>query len=139
MEEVAAQPIVTYVFGFTGRSKLDEAFQAGGLSPEVVLTATDTDVIKTYVRLGFGAGIIASMAFDEEMDRDLIKIDVSHLFAPSTTHIGCRKGAFLRQFMYEFIILFAPHLTRERVQASFKSSNKFERQEIFRDVEMPQK
>jgi len=139
LQDVAAQPLVTYVFGFTGRSKLDEAFQEQGLKPNVVLTATDADVIKTYVRLGFGAGIIASMAFDEEQDQDLVRIDVAHLFTASTTHIGCRKGAFLRQFMYEFVFLFAPHLTRERIQASFQSGNKHEREALFQDIEIPLK
>jgi LysR family cys regulon transcriptional activator len=90
LEEVAAEPIVTYVFGFTGRSRLDAAFTAAGLAPHVVLTATDTDVIKTYVRLGLGIGIIARMALDPRMDADLVPLDAAHLFQPSITHIGFR-------------------------------------------------
>ena len=103
LEDVAEEPLVTYVFGFTGRSGLDDAFEAGGHVPNVVFTATDTDVIKTYVRLGFGVGIIASMAFDSAVDTDLVSRDASHLFSSSVTHIGCRKGTFLRKFMLYFI------------------------------------
>ena len=79
LEEVAAYPIVTYVFGFTGRSKLDEAFLEKGLKPRVVFTAADADVIKTYVRLGLGIGILAQMAYDAEIDADLVALDASHL------------------------------------------------------------
>ena len=98
LEHLADVPIVTYVFGFTGRSKLDDAFGAAGITPDVVFTATDTDVIKTYVRLGIGVGIIASMAFDEAQDADLVRIDASHLFEPSVTYIGFRRGTFLRRY-----------------------------------------
>ena len=85
LEDVAEYPIVTYVFGFTGRSKLDEAFMQRGLAPKVVFTATDADVIKTYVRLGLGIGILADMAYHEELDSDLVSIDASQLFESSTT------------------------------------------------------
>ena len=74
LKDLAEFPIVTYVFGFTGRSKLDDAFGQAGLTPNVVFTATDTDVIKTYVRLGIGVGIIASMAYDEAQDTDLVQV-----------------------------------------------------------------
>ena len=112
LEDIAAYPIVTYTFGFTGRSKLDQAFAAHGLHPDVVLTAVDADVIKTYVRLGFGGGIGASMAYDPKQDSDLVLLSADHLFESSTTHIGFRRGMFLRGYMYEFIALFAPHLAR---------------------------
>jgi LysR family transcriptional regulator, cys regulon transcriptional activator len=115
LQDVAAHPIVTYTFGFTGRSKLDQAFAARGLKPDVVLTAVDADVIKTYVRLGLGVGIVARMAHDTKVDKDLVALDAGHLFDTSTTHIGFRRGMFLRAFMYDFIHLFAPHLTRETV------------------------
>ncbi|MEL7400608.1 MAG: HTH-type transcriptional regulator CysB, partial [Pseudomonadota bacterium] len=113
LEQIAAYPLVTYVFGFTGRSKLDEAFKSRGLTPRVAFTAADADVIKTYVRLGVGIGIVASMAINKDVDSDLVAIDASHLFAPSVTQIGFRKGTFLRGYMYDFIQAFAPHLTRE--------------------------
>lgn len=115
LEEIAAYPIVTYTFGFTGRSRLDQAFAAHGLHPDVVLTAVDADVIKTYVRLGFGIGIMASMAYDPKQDSDLVMINCDHLFESSTTHIGFRRGMFLRGYMYAFIALFAPHLTRNLI------------------------
>ncbi|MDZ7781580.1 MAG: HTH-type transcriptional regulator CysB [Halioglobus sp.] len=137
LEDVAAHPIVTYVFGFTGRSKLDEAFTARGLDPKVVFTAADADVIKTYVRLGLGIGIIAAMAHDEEVDSDLVALDASHLFASSVTRIGCRRGTFLRGYMYEFIEDFAPHLTRDVVQEAFHCHTKAELEALFASVELP--
>lgn len=137
LEDVAAHPIVTYVFGFTGRSKLDEAFVERGLEPRVVFTAADADVIKTYVRLGLGIGIVAAMAFDESKDADLVALDASHLFASSVTRIGCRRGTFLRGYMYEFIEDFAPHLTRELVQDAFQKHTKAELEELFSNLELP--
>ncbi len=137
LEDVAAHPIVTYVFGFTGRSKLDEAFKQNGLTPKVVFTATDADVIKTYVRLGLGIGIMAQMAYSPEQDADLVSLDASHLFAHSTTMIGCRKGTFLRGYMYDFIELFAPHLNRELVTEVFTRQTRAELDELFTDLTLP--
>jgi LysR family cys regulon transcriptional activator len=137
LEDVAAQPIVTYVFGFTGRSKLDDAFVAKGLVPRVVFTATDADVIKTYVRLGLGIGIIAAMAYDEAIDDDLVALDASHLFSSSITQIGCRRDTFLRGYMYEFIEDFAPHLSRQVVGDAFSCRNKAEMTELFANVNLP--
>jgi LysR family transcriptional regulator, cys regulon transcriptional activator len=137
LEDVAAQPIVTYVFGFTGRSKLDDAFMAKGLSPRVVFTATDADVIKTYVRLGLGIGIIAAMAYDESIDSDLVALDASHLFAASVTQIGCRRDTFLRGYMYEFIEDFAPHLSRDLVVDAFGCQTKAELSDLFSHLELP--
>jgi LysR family cys regulon transcriptional activator len=137
LEDVAAHPIVTYVFGFTGRSKLDEAFIEKGLMPKVVFTAADADVIKTYVRLGLGIGIVAHMAYDEEADQDLVALDASHLFASSVTRIGCRRGTFLRGYMYDFIEMFAPHLTRDVVDAALQRHSKNELEELFSHIELP--
>lgn len=137
LDDVAAHPIVTYVFGFTGRSKLDEAFSAAGLTPKVVFTAADADVIKTYVRLGLGIGIVARMAHDEKTEPDLVALDATHLFAPSVTRIGCRRGTFLRGFMYQFIEDFAPHLTRDVVQQAFAAKSKAELETLFEGVELP--
>ena len=117
LEDVAAHPLITYTFGFTGRSKLDQAFAARGLKPDVVLTAVDADVIKTYVRLGLGIGIVADMAFDPKQDSDLVALRADHLFETSTTHIGFRRGLFLRGYMYQFIETFAPHLHPELVDS----------------------
>jgi len=137
LADVAEYPLVTYVFGFTGRSKLDEAFLREGLAPKVVFTATDADVIKTYVRLGLGIGIIAKMAHDEVLDDDLVAIDADTLFESSTTMIGCRRGTFLRGYMYEFIQLFAPHLSREIVDQAFAASSKAELDRLFETIELP--
>lgn len=137
LEDVAAYPIVTYVFGFTGRSRLDEAFRARGLTPHVVFTATDADVIKTYVRLGLGIGIIARMAVDETGDRGLVALDASHLFQPSVTQIGFRRGTFLRGYMYDFIELFAPHLTRRVVDEAWHLQGSAEVDAMFEHVELP--
>ncbi|HEX4869393.1 MAG TPA: HTH-type transcriptional regulator CysB [Moraxellaceae bacterium] len=137
LEDVAQYPLVTYVFGFTGRSRLDEAFKARGLTPRVVFTATDADVIKTYVRLGLGVGIIAHMAYDPEADKDLVAIDASHLFESSVTSLGFRRGTFLRGFMYDFIKTFAPHLTRERIDEAIAAHSRGELAAVFADVQLP--
>lgn len=137
LEQVAQYPIVTYVFGFTGRSKLDDAFQRAGLEPKVVFTAVDSDVIKTYVRLGLGVGIIASMAYEPEADSDLVCLDASHLFESSTTKIGFRRGTFLRGYMYDFIRTFAPHLDRQLVDRAVDCANRAELDELFAGIELP--
>ncbi len=137
LEDVANYPIVTYVFGFTGRSKLDEAFLSSGLAPKVVFTAADADVIKTYVRLGLGIGIVANLAYDESQDTDLVSIDASHLFQPSVTKIGFRRGTFLRSYMYEFIEKFAPHLTKDIVDQAYACSSKLELEAMFEHMTIP--
>lgn len=138
LEDVAKYPIVTYVFGFTGRSKLDEAFMQRGLAPRVVFTAADADVIKTYVRLGLGIGITAKMAYNPEIDSDLVALDASHLFGSSVTKIGFRRGTFLRGFMYEFIEALAPHLTKDIVNEAFNRHSKLELDELFSHIELPE-
>jgi LysR family cys regulon transcriptional activator len=139
LADVAAHPIITYVFGFTGRSALDMAFTKARLKPEVALTATDTDVIKTYVRAGLGVGIIARMAFDPEADAGLKLLDAGHLFEASTTRIGFRRGSYLRGYMYEFIELFAPHLGREQVDTARRIRSRPSLDALFVDVELPQR
>ena len=134
LESVADYPLVTYVFGFTGRSKLDKAFAERGLSPEVVFTATDSEVIKTYVQLGLGVGIIASMAFDAERDQGLIALDASHLFDPSVTNIGFRRGAYLRGYMIDFMQTFAPHLTSDVIDRGLAARTPEERNGLFREL-----
>ncbi|WP_373976136.1 HTH-type transcriptional regulator CysB [Chitinibacter sp. SCUT-21] len=116
IEDIAAWPLITYDFAFAGRSKINRAFEEKNITPNVVLTAIDSDVIKTYVDLGLGIGILAGMAYEPERDTGLTAIDASHLFEKSTTHIGIRKDAYLRGYAYDFIALFAPHLTRTVVQ-----------------------
>lgn len=136
LEDVAKYPIVTYVFGFTGRSKLDDAFINHGLTPKVVFTAADADVIKTYVKLGLGVGIVAKMACDDD-DPDLVALDASHLFDASTTKLGFRKGTFLRGYMYDFIEQFAPHLTKELIDEAIARPTRAEIDDLFSSVDLP--
>lgn len=137
LEALAEYPLVTYVVGFTGRSKLDDAFAHRGLAAKVVFTAADADVIKTYVRLGLGVGIVARMAVDDVQDRDLVVLDASELFEASVTKIGFRRGTFLRGFMFDFIEMFAPHLLRERVNQALHCHNRAELEELFASIELP--
>jgi LysR family transcriptional regulator, cys regulon transcriptional activator len=137
LENVAAYPIVTYVFGFTGRSQLDRAFEKHQLHPQLALTAVDADVIKTYVRLGLGVGIVAHMAYDPLTDSDLIALDASHLFGPSITKIGLRRDMYLRGFIYDFMQLFAPHLTRDIVDRAIAVRDKHDLEGLFEPIELP--
>jgi LysR family cys regulon transcriptional activator len=120
LEKLATYPLITYDFGFTGGTLVSTTFSGAGLTPNVVLTAIDADVIKTYVTLGLGVGLLANMAYDVERDANLAMIDVSHLFADSTTYLGVRKDVFLRSYMYRFIELIAPHFDRAAVNAALK-------------------
>lgn len=115
LKKLAQYPIVTYDFAFTGRNKINQAFSEAGIEPNIALTAIDADVIKTYVELGLGVGIVAQMAFIPDRDRHLRMIDAGHLFQPSTTRIAIRKNEYLRGYTYGFIELFAPQLTRNVV------------------------
>lgn len=137
VQDLASFPLVTYVIGTSGRSELDIAFHKHGLTPRVVFTATDADVIKTYVRMGLGVGVIASMAIDVEQDTDLVAIDASHIFGVSTTSIGFRRGTFLRSYMYDFIERFAPHLTRPVVEQALSLKSNAEIEAMFKDIELP--
>ena len=137
LEKIAEWPIVTYVFGFTGRSRLDEAFRIRGLTPNVVFTATDADVIKTYVKLGLGIGIIAHMAYEPDKDTDLLALDAGHLFEPSTTKIAFRKGMWLRGFMLAFMEEFAPHLTRDRIEAVLEAEDTAGQESVFKGIKLP--
>jgi LysR family cys regulon transcriptional activator len=118
LEAVARYPIVTYDFAFTGRSAINAAFAAKDLQPNVVLTALDTDVIKTYVELGMGVGIVAQMAYDAAQDATFDCLDASHLFAASTTRLALRRGVFLRGYTYAFITMFAPQYGRAAIDAA---------------------
>lgn len=137
IEDVAKYSLVTYVFGFTGRSELDRAFNAADLTPKIAFTATDADVIKTYVRLGVGIGVIATMAMDPKIDSDLVTIDASHLFRSSTTKIGFRRGTFLRGYMFDFIERFAPHLNKDIVTRAMLLKNNTEIEELLANIELP--
>jgi LysR family cys regulon transcriptional activator len=112
---LARWPLITYDSAFAGRSRINKAFELAQLTPNVVLTAIDADVIKTYVSLGLGLGIIASMAFDAARDAGLQALPAEHLFGSNTTRIGLRRGNHIRRYEYDFIELFAPQLTRKAV------------------------
>jgi LysR family cys regulon transcriptional activator len=128
LDAIAQYPVVTYDFAFAGRSLINKAFEKRGLAPNIVLTALDSDVIKTYVELGLGVGIVAQMAFDPKRDRGLHALDASHLFESSTTRLGIKRGAWLRGYVYDFIELFAPRLSRDLVEktAMEKSGSAYE-------------
>jgi LysR family cys regulon transcriptional activator len=116
LARLAAFPLITYDAGYTGRAHIDDAFAHEGLKPAFSLTAMDADVIKTYVELGMGVGIVAAIAYDEDRDRSLRAIDARHLFAVNMTRLALRRGAYLRGYVYEFIEGFAPSLTRSVVE-----------------------
>ena len=137
--DIAKYSLVTYGFGFTGRSELDAAFNREGAKPKVAFTATDADVIKTYVRLGVGIGVIATMSFDPKIDGDLIAIDASHLFKSSMTKIGFRRGTFLRGYMFDFIERFAPHLNKNIVSEAMLLKTSEEVDDMFKEVTLPNK
>jgi len=120
LDEIAEYPIITYDNDFTGRSHIDQAFVKAGAMPDVVLTAIDADVIKTYVELGMGIGIVAAMAYDAKRDTELVALDTQHLFEASTTRVGLRKGAFLRSYAYRLIEMFAPHLDEAQISAQLR-------------------
>ena len=120
LEAIAQYPIITYDFAFTGRSKINQAFESKKLSPNVVLTAIDSDVIKTYVELGLGIGILAKMAFDPKRDKHLRSIDASHLFESSTTRIGISRNSYLRGYIFDFIEMFAPRLSEATIRTALQ-------------------
>ena len=113
LEQLAAEPIVTYHPSFTGRTRIDQAFAAKGLSPNVVLEAIDSDVIKTYVRLGLGIGIVAEMAVrDDGSNNDLAVRPLGTLFGHNLARVAFKRGAYLRNFVYTFAELLSDRLTR---------------------------
>ena len=136
LETLTQYPMVTYIQGLTGRSQMDQAFQQAKLTPNLVFTATDADVIKTYVRLGMGIGLIARMAYLPALDQDLVALDVSHLFAESTTKVAFRRGTYLRRYYYDFLELFASHLTQDRIDAAAAATNQASVDALFADVEL---
>jgi len=139
LKQLAAHPIITYVFSFRGPSSLHDIFAKEGLVPNVVLTAHDADVIKTYVRLGLGIGIVASMAIDPREDSDLVQIDTSHLFPAHVTWIGFRRGGLLRKYQLDFMQLFAPHLTRRVIERAASAATQADVEELTAGLELPLK
>ena len=111
LQDIASYPLITYDYAFTGSTIVSEVFKVANISPNIMLTAIDADVIKTYVELNLGVGLIAEMAYDKNKDTTLESRDVSHLFPTSTTYIGIRKETFVRGFIYNFIKMFTPNIT----------------------------
>ncbi|WP_404419333.1 HTH-type transcriptional regulator CysB [Marinospirillum sp.] len=138
LEKLAEYPLVTYISGFTGRAKVDEAFAKAELEPKIVFTAADSDVIKTYVRLGVGIGIVAHMAADEN-EQDLAVLDASHLFEPSITRLGIRRGTFMRGYFYDFIEKLAAHLDRDTLDQALVAGSRQEIDQMFAGLELPKR
>jgi LysR family cys regulon transcriptional activator len=137
LQDLSRYPLVSYVFSFGGESSLKRAFAEKGLSSDVVFTARDADVIKTYVRMGLGVGIVAGMAYEMDDARDLTAIDATGLFPRSTTWIGFRKKTALRQYMTDFIRLFAPHVTAAHVNAAANAEHQRQVDELFSGIDLP--
>lgn len=121
LQQLSRYPIITYDSGYTGRTHIDQAFEQAGIQPSVVLTAMDADVIKTYVELGMGVGVVASIAFDADRDRSLQAIDAGHLFEINVTRLAVARGTWLRGYVYAFIESFAPTLTRAVVDEALRT------------------
>lgn len=138
LQQLANSPLVSYSQKFTGRSKLDDTFAEAGLTPRYIFTAADSDVIKTYVRLGMGIGLIASMA-KADLEDDLAFMPADHLFAPSVTKLGLRKGSFIRSYVYDFIEKLAGHLTRERITEAMQATCQAEINRFFTQLDLPKR
>ena len=137
LNDLAEYPLVTYVFSFGGQSSLKRAFAVQGLEPDVVFTARDADVIKTYVRMGLGVGIVASMAEDCADQQDLTAIDAQGLFPRSTTWIGFRKDIVLRRYMLDFVKLFAPHITADQLEQTRNVRSQSDIDKLFAGTTLP--
>jgi LysR family transcriptional regulator, cys regulon transcriptional activator len=137
LRQLAAYPLITYVFSFSGRSSLYELFSSEKLHPDVAITAQDSDVIKTYVRLGLGVGIIADPALEQEDVETLAALDAAHLFPDHTTWIGFRRGALLGRYTNDFLQLLAPHLTRHLLSQARSSDSQDELDALFEQIPIP--
>ncbi len=120
LNELVKWPLITYDTAFTGRSRINRAFERINMQPNIALTALDADVIKTYVSLGLGLGIISALAFDDQRDIGLVAVDAAHLFESNTTRVALRRGTYLRRYDYDFIELFASHLSRKVVDMAMQ-------------------
>ena len=126
LEALSKYSLITYDKAFAGRGKIDEAFAAARLQPDVVLEGIDADVIKTYVTLGLGVGIIAGVAFDAQRDAPLVSVPVGNLFGMNTTRVGIRQGVFMRSLAYDFIQMFAPQLTRKLIDRALNGGERYD-------------
>jgi LysR family cys regulon transcriptional activator len=139
IEMLSRFPLVTYVFSLTGESSFKKAFTDRGLEPDVVFTARDADIIKTYVRMGMGVGVVAAMAWECGDKNDLVAIDATGLFPRITTWIGFRRDSVLRSYMVDFAALFAPHLAPELVQRAASMESQADVDELLAGISLPLK
>jgi LysR family cys regulon transcriptional activator len=137
LPDLARYPLVSYVFSFGGDSALHKAFADHGLKPDIVFTARDADVIKMYVRMGLGIGIVAAMAHESDDNRDLAAIDAAGMFPRSTTWIGFQRNQALRLYMMDFIQLFAPHIEHAQLQSIARAESQKDIDSIFHHVQLP--
>jgi LysR family cys regulon transcriptional activator len=137
LQDLSDHPLVSYVFNFDGEKALKRTFSELGLNANIVFTARDADVIKTYVRMGLGIGIVASMAFEPDDHKDLTPIKVNGLFPRSTTWIGFRRNTVLRCYMTDFIRLFAPHVNADQIEKAARATNQNEMDQLFRNTRLP--
>jgi len=126
LAQLAQYPIVTYDRAFSGRTAIDQAFAAQSVTPDIVLEAIDADVIKTYVDIGLGIGIIAGVAFDPRRDKGLVGLPAGHLFGTHVTSVAIKSGVFLRDYVYALLEMLAPNLTREVVEDAVENSKSTE-------------
>ena len=136
LKDLQEHPLVTYVQGGSGRTHIDEVFSQAKVQPNIVFTAADADVIKTYIRLGLGVGIVAKMAYNPAEDSDLTCIDVAHFISSGTAQLCVRSGTFFRAFMLDFIKLCANHLTKSRMEAVMACHNQDELQRVFAGLDL---
>lgn len=137
LQDLARHPLVSYVFSFDGETALKRTFAEQGLEANVVFTARDADVIKTYVRMGLGIGVVAGMVYEPEDHKHLTAIKVNGLFPRSTTWIGFRRNTVLRCYMADFIRLFAPHVSAEQIDKAARATNQQELDQLFRNTRLP--
>jgi LysR family cys regulon transcriptional activator len=123
LDELAQYPLITYEDAFAGRKKINQAFAQRGLTPDIVLEAIDADVIKTYVELGLGVGIMADIAFNAERDRNLRAIPVGHLFGTNVTRVALKQGAYLRSYVYTLVELLSPMLNRKLIEQALQGTS----------------
>jgi LysR family cys regulon transcriptional activator len=134
---LAQHPLVTYVFSLTGESSFKNAFAEQGLEPDVVFTARDADIIKTYVRMGIGVGVVAGLAYECDDEKDFVALSAEKLFPRCTTWLGFRRDSVLRGYMIEFVSLFASHLTPELTKQAAALDSQVEIDALFKDVVLP--
>ena len=137
LDELSHHPLITYVHGFAERTALDKVFEKAKLEPDIVFAATDADVIKTYVRLGLGVGVVSQMAYDPKLDSDLVMLNANNLFDNDIAYIGFTRTLYFRQYMYDFIKYLAPHLNTQLIQDAQATKNNEAVKKLINGIEIP--